>query len=102
MSNPAFTVRVVSAGDSRALELLARLTGRSWPLAGRTLLAERDGVPLAAIRLTSGMVLADPSNEPPDLVSALRFTRYRIMRQGGQTGAARSLLSLARGLTVSA
>jgi len=102
MSTPAFTVRAASAGDSHSLELLARLNGRSWPLPGRTLLAERDDVPVAAIRLTSGTVLADPSNTTVDIVNALRFTRYRIMRQGGQTGAARSLLSLTRGLTVSA
>jgi hypothetical protein len=59
------------------------------------LLAERHGVPLAAIRLTSGTVLAGPSNDLLDVVSALRLIRYRIMRQGGQTGAARSLLSRA-------
>ena len=102
MSDPALTVRVASASDSRSLELLARLTGRSLPVPGRTLLAERDDVPLAAIRLTSGTVLADPCNTTLDIVRALRLTRYRIMRQGGQTGAARSLLSLTRGLTVSA
>ena len=96
MSEPAFTVRAVSAGDSRALELLSRLTGRSSLLPGRTLLAERDDVPLAAIQLTNGKVLADPCNTTLDVVRALRFARYRIMRQGGQTGAARSLLSLPR------
>ena len=102
MSDPALTVRLASAGDSRSLEFLARLTGRSLPVPGRTLLAERGDVPVAAIRVTSGTVLADPCNTPVDVVNALRFTRYRIMRQGGQTGAARSILSLTRGLTVSA
>jgi hypothetical protein len=93
MSDPAITVRVASAGDSRPIELLARLTGRSPSRPGRTLLAERDDVPLAAIRLTSGTVLAGPCGATPDIVRALRLTRYRIMRQGGQTGAARSLLA---------
>lgn len=103
MSDPAITVRVASPGDSRTLELLARLTGGSRPPAGTTLLAERGGVPLAAIRLTSGTVLADPCNTTVDLVAALRFTRYRIMRQGGQTGASRSLLTRpGRRFTVSA
>jgi hypothetical protein len=93
MSDPALTVRVASAGDSRALESLARLAGSSRRLPGRTLLAEHDDVPLAAIRLTSGTVLADPRTTTLDIVTALRLTRYRIMRQGGQTGAARSLLA---------
>jgi hypothetical protein len=93
MSDPAFTVRVATPDDSRSLDWLARLTGRSRPPAGATLLAERDGVPLAAIRLTSGTVLADLCNTPLEIIGALRFTRYRIMRQGGQTGASRSLLS---------
>jgi len=102
MSAPAFTVRVASPADSRALESLAWLTGGSRPPAGTTLLAERNGVPLAAIRLTSGAVLADPCNTTLGLVEALRFTRYRIMRQGGQTGASRSLLSRPKqGLIVS-
>jgi hypothetical protein len=93
MLDPAVTVRAASPGDSRTLDLLAWLTRRSRPLAGTALLAERDGVPLAAISLTGGTVLADPYNTTPDTVRALRLTRYRIMRQGGQTGAARSLLS---------
>jgi hypothetical protein len=102
MSDRVFTVRVATPGDSRSLEWLAWLTGGSRPPAGTTLLAERDRVPLAAIRLTSGTVLADPCSTP-DIVEALRFTRYRIMRQGGQIGASRSLLSRPKpGLTVSA
>jgi hypothetical protein len=102
MSDPVFTVRVATPGDSRSLEWLAWLTGGSRPPAGTTLLAERDGVPLAAIRLTSGTVLADPCSTPLDIVEALRFTRYQIMRQGGQIGASRSLLSRPQlGLTVS-
>jgi hypothetical protein len=73
--------------------LLARLTGRLRPLPGAALIAERGGVPLAAIGLTNGTVLADPANTTPDVVSALKLTRYRVMRQGGQTGTARSLLA---------
>ena len=93
MSDHAFMIRVATPGDSRSLDWLAWLTGGSRAPAGTTLLAERDRVPLAAIRLTSGTVLADPCNTPLEIVEALRFTRYRIMRQGGQTGASRSLLS---------
>jgi hypothetical protein len=93
MSDPKLTVRVTGVRDSRVLELLARAAGRSQPLPDRALLAERDGVSIAAIGLTTGTVLADPGNPSLDVVSALRFTRYRIMRQGGQAGAARSLLA---------
>ena len=93
MSDTPITVRTAGPGDSHTLELLAWLTGRSRPGAGTKLLAERDRVPLAAIALTSGTVVADPFNATADVVRALRLSRYRIMRQGGQTGAARSLLS---------
>ena len=93
MSDTAITVRIAGPADSRTLELLARLTERSRPLTGTTLLAEGDRVPLAAIGLTSGKVLADPSNATSDVVRALRLSRYRILRQGGQTGAPRSILS---------
>jgi hypothetical protein len=92
MPDQPLTVRVTTARDSPELELLTRLTGRTWPLPGRILLAERDDVPLAAIRLTSGTVLADPCTTSLGVVTALRLARYRILRQGGQTGA-RSLLS---------
>jgi len=103
MSDTAITVRAAGPGDSSTLEFLGRLTGRPPSLTDTTLLAERDRVPLAAIALTSGTVLADPSNATPDVVRTLRLSRYRIVRQGGQTGAARSLVSRrARALTVSA
>ena len=94
MSEPAVTIRVAGRADSRTLEFLARFAARSRPPAGTALLAERDDVPVAAIRLTSGTVLADPCSATLDAVRALKLTRYRIMRQGGQTGAARALLSL--------
>ena len=94
MPDSAITIRVASPADSRTLEFLARLAGRSRPTVGRTLLAERNDVPLAAIRMTSGTVLADPCDSTLDVVGALKLTRYRIMRQGGQTGSARALISL--------
>jgi hypothetical protein len=94
MFTPALTIRAANEGDWRALESLGWLSGRSRP-ASPALLAERDRVPFAAIALTSGAVLADPFGATRDTVRALRLTRYRIMRQGGQTGAARSLLQRA-------
>jgi hypothetical protein len=93
MSHHAITIRAAGPADSRTLELLARLTGRSAQLNGTVLLAERDGATLAAIGLTSGAVLADPANTTLDVFRALRLARYQLMRQGGHTGAPRSLLS---------
>jgi len=93
MSQPAITVRVADPADSPTLELLARVAGRSPLPGGTVLLAEGDGVPLAAIGLTSGAVLSDPANATLGVLRDLRLARYRLMRQGGHTGAPRSLLS---------
>ena len=96
MFDPALTIRAATSGDARSLELLDSADGRSRPTVGRVLLAEHDGVPLAAIALTSGAVLADSCNASVEVVRQLRYMRYRILRQGGQTGAARSLVRRAR------
>ena len=88
MFDHTITVRAIGPAESGTLELLAHLSESSRPMVG-----ERDGVPLAAIAMTSGTVLTDPENTPLGVIRALRHTRYRIMRQGGQGGAARSLLS---------
>jgi hypothetical protein len=37
-------------------------------------------------------VIADPGDPPEDAVGLLKFLRYRVMRQGGHSGAWRSLL----------
>lgn len=101
MINPALTIRMASPHDSRALEWLDRYAERrSWPSAGPALLAERDGAPVAAIVLTSGTVLADPLTATHENLRALRFARYRLMRQGGQIDAPRSLLRRATASTL--
>ena len=69
------TIRVATPCDT---DVLARL---AWPdasprPAGRTLLAERSGVALAAVALTSGAVAADPSYPTAIAVRALRYRRY--------------------------
>lgn len=56
------------------------------------LLAEREGVPIAAIGLTTGAVVADPFTPTADAVSSLRERRYRLLRQGGDVGGRRGLL----------
>jgi hypothetical protein len=92
MLDSPLTIRVAGPGDSRVLELLARLGRRSEQLGRRALLAERDGVPLAALALTSGSLLTDPLNPMADAERLLKLTRYGILRQGAGTGATRSLL----------
>jgi hypothetical protein len=91
MPESSLYVRGAQSHNSLALDWLARLDGRPRPV-GPVLLAERDGVPVAAIALTSGAVVADPCTPSQHAVGFLRFLRYRIMRQGGQSDAARSLL----------
>jgi hypothetical protein len=60
------------------------------------LLAERNGSPVAAIALTSGSMLTDPSNPTADAERLLKLTRYSILRQGGGTGGARALVRRAQ------
>jgi len=95
MRTPTVTVRAIKPGDRLELQWLAspaRVPRSMIP----GLLAERDGVPLAAIALSSGAVLADPGDPPADTVRSLRFLRYQAMRQSGHGGPARSLLRGAR------
>jgi len=91
MPDSSLNVCAARSHNSLALHWLARLGRRPRPL-GLVLLAEREGVPVAAIALTSGAVIADPYNPSQDAVGLLRFLRYLIMRQGGQGDAGRSLL----------
>jgi hypothetical protein len=79
------TVRPAAAGDADALRRLACLAGRPRPL-GHALLAEEDGVPVAAVALTSGAVLADPLLPSTVAVRALRLRRYQVLRQGANVG----------------
>jgi hypothetical protein len=91
MTHQTMTIRAATPLDGAALARLARLDCRRLP-AGHVLLAETDGEPIAAIGLTSGVVFTDPLNPPADGVCRLRFLRYRLLRQGGDVGMARTLL----------
>ncbi|MEA2250759.1 MAG: hypothetical protein QOG70_1001 [Solirubrobacteraceae bacterium] len=76
------TVRAAAPDDAGAVRRLARLAGRPRPL-GHALLAEQEGVPVAAIALTNGAIFADPLLPPTVAVRALRLRRYELLRQGG-------------------
>jgi hypothetical protein len=47
------------------------------------LLAERDGVAVAAIARSSGAVVAGPGDPAGDAGRLLKFLRYPVMRQRG-------------------
>lgn len=91
MLDHALTVRAATPQDEATLGRLASLDSRPQPH-GHTLLAERDGVPLAAIALTSGLVVADPFKHTAGAVHLLKHRRYRLLRQSGDVGLARNLL----------
>jgi len=85
MPRSALRIRLSRADDAAALERLARVRNTAPP-SGRALIAERHGVPVAALALTSGAVVTDPSRRGGDAVALLRLGRYRLLRQGGEVG----------------
>jgi hypothetical protein len=82
MPHPALTIRAATARDDDALSRLAWLDARPRPT-GPALLAERAGTAIAAVALTSGAVVADPSYPTAAAVRQLRRRRYQVLRQGG-------------------
>jgi hypothetical protein len=91
MLNPATTIRAATPHDADTLRRLAALHNRPQPH-GHALLAEREGVPLAAIALTSGLIAVDPFTHTAHAVHLLKQRRYRLLRQAGDVGHARALL----------
>jgi hypothetical protein len=90
MPAPAPTIRAASSLEAHALA--SRGLDSRPRLGGGALLAERDGVAVAAVALTSGSVLADPSLPTAEAVRLLRLRRYQLLRQGSDAGPAWSLL----------
>ncbi|MFL5862342.1 MAG: hypothetical protein ACJ780_16475 [Solirubrobacteraceae bacterium] len=91
MLDHALIVRAATPRDADTVGRLAALSGH-LPPRGRTLLAERGGMAVAALPLTSGLVLADPRTPVGDATCMLRHRRYRLLRQGGDVGMANTLL----------
>jgi hypothetical protein len=91
MNNQDLTIRVAAPEDADALRRLAALDSAA-PLAGRVLLAESDGVPVAAVSLANGAVTADPFHYTADAVRVLMLRRYQLARMSGDVLPARSRL----------
>jgi hypothetical protein len=91
MREQPMTIRLASPKDAGALRRLAALD-EVRPLKGPVLLAESDGVPVAALSLEAGAVAADPFQHSAGAVRLLRLRRYQLLRQGGDMAPARSLL----------
>jgi hypothetical protein len=85
------TIRLAGEDDADVLRRLAALDS-ARPLHGRVLLAESDGVPVAALSLEVGAVTADPFQYTADAVHMLRLRRYQLLRQGGDAAPAHQLL----------
>jgi len=83
-------IRVATAADSTELFRLAAATGRR--LRGHVLVAEREDHVIAAIELTSGLVLGDPSQPDGEAAQLLKSSRYQVLRQSGGVGQTRSRL----------
>ena len=94
MTDFELTIRAATPDDSRVLEKLAELDSAP-ELSGRALLAEADGVAIAAISLETGAVVADPLTPTATAVRVLKLRRYQRTGQGGHRPR-RSLLRRAR------
>lgn len=75
--NDPVMIRLASAADEPALELLAELDS-SRPPAGPALLAERGGQTVAALALVDGAVIANPFLPSGDVVALLRLRAGQI------------------------
>jgi hypothetical protein len=85
MSHPALSIRLSRPSDAAALARLARANTVAPP-SGRALIAERHGVAVAALILSNGAVISDPSRRGGETIRLLRRGRYRLVRQGGEVG----------------
>jgi hypothetical protein len=83
MHEPDLTIRLALPDEGRVVERLAQLDSAPR-LTGRVLLAEADRVPVAAISLETGAVVADPFEPTAYAVRVLRLRRYQLTRQGGR------------------
>jgi hypothetical protein len=96
MDGHDLTIRAATPDDIRDLQRLAALDSAPR-LRDRALLAEAGGVPIAAVSLETGAVVADPFMHTADAVRLLRLRRYQLTRQGGHWPRRSLLWRAARG-----
>src|SRR4051812_44373994 len=70
-SSSSIVLRRADSSDAAALDRLAQLDSKHLP-AGAHLVAEREGVLIAALAQPSGIVAADPFTSSADAVDLLR------------------------------
>jgi hypothetical protein len=70
-SSSSIVLRVAAPADAAALRRLAQLDSKRLP-AGDHLVAERDGVMIAALAQPGGVAIADPFTPSADAVELLR------------------------------
>jgi hypothetical protein len=67
-----YVIRMATDEDARALRRLGELDSQP-PLAGRALIGELDGTPVAALSMGDGRVTANPFRRTEYLVACLRL-----------------------------
>ncbi|MBV8219890.1 MAG: hypothetical protein JO325_15610 [Solirubrobacterales bacterium] len=92
MSSNVLTIRATAPTDSDELTHLVTLGSRAYMPGSNGLVAELDGMPVAAVSLTSGAVAADLDRAHTGAVKSLMYRRYQILRQGGDVGRGRNVL----------
>jgi hypothetical protein len=85
--DPTVVIRVARGPDGAALENLARMDSQR-PLVGDVLLAEQDGVIVAA--LAGDRVVADPFRPTADVVGLLQLHAGRTSHAGRSRGRVRA------------
>ncbi len=83
-STEQLTIRPAHLGDEAVLDRLAQLDSARLT-AGPHVIAERDGVAVAAISETDGSVVADPFQPTADVVAVL--VEYQERRTAARTAA---------------
>jgi hypothetical protein len=89
-------LRDATDADAADLLRLARLDSQGRPPAGKIILAEDGGVPVAAIAVESGDVIADPFRATAPIVAMLRLRAAQMRREATPHSQRSTLLSLRR------
>jgi hypothetical protein len=82
MTARPLTLRLAVDADAGTVRRFAELDSARG-LRGLLLLAETDGVAVAAISLTTGAVIADPSRHSAEAARLLRLRRAQLLRENG-------------------